>query len=195
MLKTNVQSGYISRTLIILAVVVLLAAGFVYGVIKYASVRKSQSLEDANKTAQEPPKPIYETTIGDTRFLFDSAADLGPVISSKTSYQQNLVTTEKFIKVTVRAQNKAKADTFSQTWGIGNIIDSDGRNFIEDPNAFYFLPNPNLCGAILKPEFEPTPCVKIYQVSKVSTHLKVKVWITPADSSKKQESLLDLKIR
>ena len=193
MIKLNKQSGYISRTLIILAVVVILAIVFVYGILKYGGIRKAQvAKSEAEKAAQEPPKPILETTVGDIRFLFDSAQDLGPIIKAEKSYQQDLITTEKFIKLTIRAQNKAKVDTMPYTWDIGNIVDSDGRNFVEDPNAFYFLPRPNLCGTVLKPEFEPSPCVRIYQVSKVSTHLKVQVWTTPANSSKKQESFLDL---
>ena len=194
MTKLNNQAGYISRTLIILAVVVLLAIVFVYGVLKFGGIKKAQKAE-AEKAAQEPPKPIYETTIGDVRFLSESAVDLGPIIKAEKSYQEDLITTEKFVKVTVRAQNKAKVDTMPYTWDIANIVDADGRNFVEDPNAFYFLPKPNLCGAVLKPEFEPTPCVKIYQVSKVSTHLKVVVWTTPANSSKKQESVIDLDVR
>jgi len=191
------ESGYISRTLIILAVVVLLAVVFVYGLIKFTTTRKAAQVakEDAAKTAQEPPKPVYEGQVGDVRFLFDSALDLGPVIKAETLYQQDISTTEKFIKVTIRAQNKSNTDTMPYTWDIGNIIDSEGRNFIPDNNAFQFLPRPNLCGAILKPEFEPTPCVKIYEVSKVSTHLKIEVNAVPANSSKKQEAFLDLNVQ
>ena len=38
-----------------------------------------------------------------------------------------------------------------------------------------WLPSPNLCGALLKPAFDPTPCTKIYEVSKASTGLKIRV--------------------
>ncbi len=193
----NNQSGSISRGLIIIAVVVLLAIVFVYGIIKYTANRKAQQVSkaEAEKTANEPPKPVYDLTLGDTRFLFDSAVDLGPVIKAETTYQQDLTTTERFIQVSVRAQNKGKIDTMAYSWDIGNIIDSNGRNFIPDDNAYYFLPRPNLCGAVLKPEFEPTPCVKIYEVSKVSTHLKIEVNMTPTNSAKKQEGFLDLNVQ
>lgn len=195
-MKFNTQSGQVSRTLIILAVVILLAVLVIYGVAKYAAVRRDQAKpKDITKVENEVPKPVYETTVGDVRFLVQSAIDLGPVVKAELPYQQDLVTTEKFIQVTVRAQNKGKADTAPFVWNIGNIIDSTGRNFIEDQNAFYFLPKKNGCGAVLKPEFEPTPCTKIYQVSKVSDHLKIQVSATAPNASRAKVELLDLNVR
>ncbi len=191
------ESGQISRTLIILAIVVLVAIVIVYGVLKIAASRKAQTAKTDAQLAQEnePPKPVHEVTVGQTRFLFDSAIDLGPVIKAQNQYQQDITTTEKFIYLTIRAQNKGKADTAMQAWDIGPILDAEGRNFIEDQRAYYFLPKPNLCGAILKPEFEPTPCVKIYQVSKASDHLKVQVIASDPSSGKRQEGFLDLEVR
>jgi len=110
------------------------------------------------------------------------------------SYPPDLVTTEKFIKVTIGAQNKGKSNVLQSSWDIGNIIDSDGRNFIPIINqAYFWLPKIDLCGSILKPEFEPTPCVKIYEVSKASDSLKIEVNATlDLNSSKKQKSFVDL---
>lgn len=189
------EAGYLSRTLMILAFVVLLAVVLVYGLLKYAGVQKAAQVAKDEAGLNEPPKPVYEATVGDIRFLFDSAIDLGAIIKAETLYQQDIFTTEKFIKVTVRAQNKGKIDTTPYAWEMGNIIDSEGRNFIADPNAYPFLPRPDSCGTALKPEFEPTPCVKIYQVSKASTNLKIQVSSTSAGSSKKQEAFLDLNVR
>ena len=193
----NKQSGEVSKTLIILAVVVLLAVVLVYILLKYSAAKNAPVVktQEALAAENEPPKPVYETTIGDIRFLFDSAIDLGPVVKAPNSYQQDLVTTEKFVYVTIRAQNKGKSDTARMAWDIGSIVDADGRNFIEDPNAYYFLPRPNLCGEVLKPEFEPTPCVKMYQVSKVSDHLKIEVKATNPKTSKIESAFLDLDLR
>lgn len=196
-MNTNLESGQVSKLLIILVVVILVMAGVVFAVLKLAANNRARVAEqEQEETAiEEPPKPVYEIMVGDIRFLFDSAIDLGPVIKAQTSYQQDIKTTEKFIYVTVRAQNKGQSDTGNFAWDIGNIVDSAGRNFVEDNNAYSFLPKPNRCGAVLKPEFEPTPCVKIYQVSKASDHLKVEVMATSQNSSKKQTSFLDLYVR
>ncbi len=191
------ESGQVSRTLIILGFVVLLMTGVVYGVIRLAAGKKARlAQEEANQLANvEPPKPVYEIQLEDVRFLFDSAIDLGPVIKATKTSQVDLRTTEKFIYVTIRAQNKGLGQLPRYTWNIGNIIDSTGRNFIPDDSAYTFLPNPDLCGAILKPEFEPTPCTKIYQVSKASTNLKVEVNYVPQNSSKPKTALLDLNVK
>lgn len=174
-----------------------MAIMLVYILLKYNTAKQQEAVKTPEEIAaeNEPPKPVYETTIGDIRFLFDSAIDLGPVVKAPNSYQQDLVTTEKFVYVTIRAQNKGKIDTVRNTWNIGNIVDADGRNFIEDPGAHYFLPRPNLCGEVLKPEFEPTPCVKMYQVSKVSDHLKIEVKALLPDASSMQSAFLDLKLQ
>jgi hypothetical protein len=192
-MKSNKSSGYISRTLIILGVVVIVAILIVFFAIRLAS-----NASRANTvTAPTTEEPVYEATLGDIRFLVESAQDLGSVLPGETSrsfYQPDVITTEKFIKVIIRAQNKGKTNTGKSIWEMGNIVDSDGRNFPPSDQVFYFLPNPDLCGEILKPEFEPVPCVRIYEVSRVSTKLKVQVGATNANS-KKQTTFLDLDVK
>jgi len=194
--KLNNQSGQASRTLIILAVVALAGILLVYFSIQFAqnrALRKQVAEEEENKV----PEPVYEVTLGEVRFLLESAKDVGNVIDAslaRSSYTQDLVTTEKFIKVTMRAQNKGKSNIGQFSWSLGNIVDSEGRNFLSiDDKAFYFLPKPNSCGAVLKPEFEPVPCVSFYEVSKASTDLKIEVFATP-QNGKKQSGFIDLKI-
>ncbi|MDO8529967.1 MAG: hypothetical protein Q7S10_00960 [bacterium] len=189
--KFNAQSGKISQTLIVLAVVLLILIVIVFFIVKIASRNPSTSTpEDAEN---QIPEPEYETTMSDTRFLFVSAQDLGNVLPGKAgSSQKDLVTTEKFIRVTVAAQNKGKVNTSQYSWNIGNLVDSDGRNFVPlTQRAYYFLPQPDLCGALLKPEFEPTPCVKIYEVSKASTNLKVTLTATGV-TGRKEAALIDI---
>ena len=81
---------------------------------------------------------------------------------------------------------------------MGDIVDSDGRNFVPlQYNIDSWLPDPNLCGALLKPEFEPAPCVKIYEVSRISKGLKIQVISLKKvgneyPSDKKDTALIDL---
>lgn len=189
----NNQSGKISKVLLILAAVVLVAIVIIFLVTRIVASRKSQ---DSNQngtttpTTQEPPKPVYEAQLEDIRFLLLTSLDLGNVLKAKSTYQRDFTTTEKFIEVVIGAQNKGKNNTEPYSWDMGNIVDSDGRNFIPITNqAYEWLPRPDLCGALLKPEFEPIPCVRIYEVSKESAGLKVEVKIT---GPKKQSTLLDL---
>jgi hypothetical protein len=191
--KLNLSSGQASHTLIVLSIIVALAIIIVYFGLRFAVANKAKN-EAANNTPAQPavPLPVYEGQIGDIDFIFISAKDSGSKLKSTVTYQTDLTTTERFIKVTVGAQNKGKVDFGPYTWDIGNIVDSEGRNFIPDLQAYYFLPQPNLCGAVLKPAFAATPCTKIYQVSKLSTGLKIEV-MTTGQNIKDQKGLLDLK--
>lgn len=192
-MKFNKASGQASRTVIILAVIILIIAAVVYGITRFALSRKTSS----SPTDNGPPKPVYDLSIGDTRFVLESSVDVGNVLYGRVSrfpsYQPNLVTTEKFIKVTVRAQDKGNNDTPQYSWDIGNIIDSAGRNFLPiTDKAYSWIPSPDLCGSVLHPEFEPTPCVRYYEVSKVSEGLKLEVISVKPNSTKQQKELLDL---
>ena len=197
---TSTQSGQIqiSKILIVVAVVVLVLIIAVYGVTSFLGIRQptgSQTGEESQMPETEPiepPKPVYDTQLGDVRFLLLSAEDLGNIIKSTSQYEQDLKTTEKFIRVAVGAQNKGKSDLKGYSWDIGSIVDSEGRNFVSINDRFYYrLPKPDLCGAILKPEFEPLPCLRYYEVSKISTNLKV---IIRALTPEAKESFLDLKL-
>lgn len=184
----NKSSGQASRTLLILAIIILVAVVFSYLVIKVAENPPSKIPN------QEPivPQPVYEQTLGDIRFIFQEARDLGSVLygsqSKNPEWQQDLKTTERFIKVVVAAQNKGKENVRSGSWNIENIVDSEGRNYVPLTNVSQWLPEKELCGDLLKPEFEPTPCVKIYEVSKVSTGLKIRV----KNVTKSSDALIDL---
>lgn len=195
--KLNKQSGQISRVLLALAIATLIIIVIVYLAIKISSSRSQQNNNQQNSSqTNEPPKPVYETQVGDIKFSVESARDLGNIIKSNSSFQQDLKTTEKFIWVVVGAQNKSKNNLAQYSWDLGNIVDSDGRNFVPITNqAYFWLPNPDLCGALLKPEFDPVPCTRIYEVSKASTKLQLQVIVTLLNSTKKQQALLDLDVK
>lgn len=194
MKKINKQRGQISRILIILIVVILVLIVVAYGVVKFVASKKPQPQTTENQPEvvepPPPPKPVYDVTLGDIKFTLKGSQDLGNVLKSLNSYDKDLATTEKFIRVVVGAQNKGKNNIPAQSWDIGNIVDSEGRNFVSiNDKVYQWLPKPDLCGTLLKPEFSPTPCVKYYEVSRASTNLKVVVKIT---NPKKEESFIDL---
>ncbi|MEK7124733.1 MAG: hypothetical protein AAB877_03600 [Patescibacteria group bacterium] len=184
------QKGQISRTLIIIAIVWLVLIVVIFFIINATVSRKKAPAENPAEN-NEPPAPVYEKTLGDIRFIFQSAVDMGGYLKGSYSYD-DLKTTERFIKVTVAAQNKGKTNIPQFIWDIGNIVDSEGRNFVSiNERAYNFVPRPDLCGALLKPEFDPIPCVKFYEVSKISSGLKVQI-TTEDQNNKKQKDFIDL---
>ncbi|MBI2050143.1 MAG: hypothetical protein HYT35_01660 [Candidatus Staskawiczbacteria bacterium] len=167
------QSGQVSRLLLVLAIIIFVAAVIVFIVVRATSTPPKPPIEESNV-----PKVTYEATLGDIKFTFQEARDMGKILSGFQSrfpdWQNNLITTEKFITVTIGAQNKGKENIPERVWDIGNIVDSEGRNYVPlDQTADAWLPDPDLCSALLKPEFAATPCIKIYEVSRISTGLKI----------------------
>ncbi|MDO8739952.1 MAG: hypothetical protein Q7J54_00065 [Candidatus Woesearchaeota archaeon] len=173
--KLSLQSGQVSRLLLVLAIIVFVAVIIVYVVLR-ATTAPPKPVTDQSTG----PKVVYEATLGNIKFTFQEARDVGKILAGSKSrfsdWQKDLTTTEKFIIVTIGAQNKGKENIPERVWDIGNIVDSEGRNFVPLDNvADAWQPDPNLCGALLKPEFAATPCVKIYEVSRISTGLKINV--------------------
>lgn len=180
MFKFNKENGQVSRLLLVLAIVIFVAVIIVYLVMKMAT---PPAPPVSNQTLAVP-LPVYEKQLENIDFTFKAARDRGNVLhvsditNSVYAYSQtDLTTTERFIEVTIGAQNEGTVNTEQGAWDLENIIDSKGRIYVpENPSAIApWLPNPNLCGALLKPAFEPTLCTKIYEVSKESTGLKIRV--------------------
>jgi len=175
------QAGETSKLFLVLAVIILVAAVIVYLVIKMAE-QPSNPVEEPTETAA---LPVYEQTLENIKFVFESAINHGDTLYASesvnstysSSYQTNLTTTENFIEVKVGAQNVGKVNMDAGTWDIENIVDSEGREYVplEEYSIRAWLPNTDLCGTLLKPSFDPTPCIKIYEVSKKSTGLKIRV--------------------
>ena len=204
------QKGQASRLLLVLAVVVFVAVIITYLIMRMAERPPSPNIP----TDPIEPQPIYEVQLGNIVFNFQSALDRGGVLRTSevinniyaSSYLKNLTISNpgaKFIQVTIGAQNKGTQNTENGAWGIENIVDSEGRNF--QPSEGYtvapWLPNPDFCGTLLKPAFDPVPCVKIYEVSKESTDLKIRVITgvgntsSSLSSGKIDSALIDLIIK
>jgi len=205
--KFNKESGQVSRLILVLAIIVLVAVVIVFLVMRMAEKPPAPPPEKV----EQAPQPVYEVTLGNIKFVFQSAPDKGnrltpaQIINSRyaTYRDENLVTTGKFIQVTIGAQNKGTKNIEQNAWEIENIIDSEGREFepMEGYTVQPWLPESNPCGALLKPAFDPTPCTKIYEVAKVSTGLKVRVRTgignlpNNLSSNKVEEALIDLIVK
>ena len=182
MYKFNKLSGQVSRLLLVLAVVIFVAAVITFLIMKVAEKPPAP----APKPVTDIPLPIYEQKLGNIRFVFESSINRGNILKvseirnsqyAYSSSQKDLTTGERFIQVTVGAQNKGTVNTEQNAWRLENIVDSQGRNFVplDGYNVSPWLPYPDLCGTLLKPAFDPTPCTRIYEVSKESTGLKIRV--------------------
>lgn len=196
------ESGQVAKLMLALIIVCAVAVVIAYIVVRSASKPVKPPIVDPNVV--KVPEAVYEATSNDIKITFQEAINFGSVLigteSNNPKSQKDLTTTEKFIKVTIGGQNKGKIDTTNNVWNLGNIIDSEGRNFI--PNNYSANPwisKENGCGDILKPEFTPTSCARIYEVSKASTGLKVEVLISKKnekdgkyDSNDKDTIILDL---
>jgi hypothetical protein len=200
------QCGQVSRLLLVLAIIILVAVVITYLVMKMTEKPPAPPGTEVPTV----PMPVYEETIGDIRFVFMSSIDRGSVLKVSDSkdprystWRQDLTTTERFIQVTVGAQNKGKINIPARVWDIENIVDSDGRNYVplSDSQVGSWLPENNYCGDLLKPEFEPISCTKIYEVSKISTGLKIRVISGKGNqpgklsSDDRNEALLDLIVK
>jgi len=202
------EKGQASRVILVLAVITLVAILIAFSILKMAE--KPPPPEVPEK--EEIPLPVYETTINEVKFIFMSAIDRGNRLRASERVDRggwwgdgkDLVTTERFIMVTIGAQNKGKVAKESNVWDIGNIIDSEGRHFepLKDYDVKQWIPTESSCGAVLKPEFDPVPCVKIYEVSKISTGLKIMVMtgkkgerVSDYDFTKNDWALLDLIVK
>ena len=200
MLIENIKksSGQVTKTLLALAILVLVGLAIAYIVVTYTKPKPKEEEVPVSEL------PTYETTMGEVRYVFLEATDMGDVlrvsdIKDKTYYYgDDITTTERFITVTVGGQNVGKENTKQGVWGAGDIVDEEGRSYtaLED-NVSAWLKQGGLCGSILKPSFEPTPCERIYEVAKVAKKLKIKVILydNAAYNQKViQEGIIDIKL-
>ena len=207
MFKFNKDSGQAAKLLLVLAVVILVAIVITFLVIKMAE----KPAEPVVTEEPAVPLPVYEQDLGNIKFIFISARDLGKTLKSTDavndvySSQKDVTTKEKFIEVNIGAKNMGKENIENAAWSIGNIIDSEGRNFeaLDDYKVNAWLPTINLCGSLLKPAFNPTSCIKMYEVAEKSNLAELKIEVktgkdnapTNYSAGKIDTALIDLIVR
>jgi len=184
--KSLKELGEISKELIILGGIII--AVVVVVVIVISTVMKPPP------SPPEPIKkgPVYEITLGDIKFKLKEAKDKGNLLeASEGKYPdryKDTTTTERFIRVIISAENIGKESTGVNFWGLKEISDSDGRKFDSSEELKNWATGSSKCGAKLKPGFTPVLCEGVYEVAKISTGLKIKVF--NRESSK--EGFIDL---
>ena len=178
--KFNKSSGQVSRLLLVLAIIVFVAIIIVYLVVRMAE-------QPSKPKGPTPPPtiqlPVYEKQLGNIRFVFESAQDRGQVLKASDAVGANKKDLDisnpgaKFVEVTIGAQDKGTAETVQGAWSLGNIVDTQGNVYQPLPKYAVgpWTPAINVCGQILQPEFDPSPCTQIYEVSTLSTAFKVMV--------------------
>lgn len=130
----------------------------------------------------EEPELIYEIVVGDIKFKLKEVKDRGSVLEvsesiyPESSSLKDLVTTERFIEVTIGAENQGKDNIRAGEWDVRELIDSEDRKFYSIREAKFWILKENKCGHQLKPGFSPTFCTKIYEVARISTGLKAEVY-------------------
>jgi hypothetical protein len=174
------QSGEVAKLLLVLAAIVLVALAVTFFVVR--GLQKPSAPAAPTKTTV--PQPVYEQQLGNIKFVFEAARNAGGTLlaanavnAQYTQKDLNSPDGSSFIFVTVGAENEGTVNTQQGSWTLGNIIDSQGRNFI--PLDGYigqaWIPANSQCGALLAPAFDPIPCTQIYEVSNKSTGLKIQV--------------------
>lgn len=193
-MNINKESGQASRLLLILAIVVLIAGIIVYLVVKMATPVAKTPVVSLPAPISNTPSLVFQKQINDIQFIFQTATNKGNVLTTSEIINsapvvqieenqngpiQNINATSggKFIQVTVGAQNEGLANIDAGSWDIGNVVDSQGRNFVPlDPSVDApWISASNSCGALLLPAFDPVPCTKIYEISNKSTGLKITI--------------------
>ncbi|MCK4454223.1 hypothetical protein KAU51_02655 [Candidatus Parcubacteria bacterium] len=173
--KDKIKSkGQISREFLILG-------GIIIGIIVLSVVMLKILWKPNPVIEEEKIEPIYEVVVGDVRFKIGKVEHRGNILeaSEVVDYQhqrKDITTTEKFIEVTITAENIGKDNIPGKSWDIQEIVDSEGRKFYSFDGAEYWISDDSRCGALLKPGFTPTLCTKIYEVAKISTGLKLKIY-------------------
>jgi len=176
MKKRKINSlGQVPTSLLIGVIVIILLVIIVFVVLKV--VRKPPPPAPPTEKEEEP---IYEVAIGDVKFKLIGAKDRGNALRVSESRQpeylrEDLITTDRFIEVTISAENVGKDNIPHNVWEIEELSDKEGRKFYSSPQFDSWIPQESKCGDLLKPGFTPTLCTEIYEVANVASGLKVKV--------------------
>ncbi len=197
------SKGGVAKGLLIFGGIIAVAVIIAFIVIRVAGKPPEEPVSPEENGGEEVYQPVYEATIGDIKFTFLEAEDKGDVLKGSESiypqWQKDVTTKEKFIKVIIGAQNIGKENIPEKRWDIAEVIDNEERAFEplgSKARAWVIAEDyeEDQCGALLKPGFLPTPCVRIYEVAKVSTAFKVKVFLRTKGglSEEIEEAIIDL---
>jgi len=190
----NKSSGEISKNLLILIGIIIVTVVAIFAIINL-----TKKPPPPPPPTPKEPEPVYATTVGNINFSLKEAKDLGnELLGSESKYsktQKDVTTTEKFIELTISAENIGKENTAYGDWDVLELTDSEGRKFSYSRSWDPWISSESKCGDLLKPGFTPTLCTKIYEVAKISTGLKVKITSKIGKTGQQEENFIDLKFQ
>jgi hypothetical protein len=183
--------GQIPTKILIAGIAIIILIVLVFVILKV--VKKPPPPPPVEKKQE----PVYETIVGNVKFKLVEAKDRGNRLLASESknpeyIKEDLVTTDRFIEVTISAENIGKDNIPQNLWDMEELVDKEGRKFYSSPQFDQWVVRESKCGALLKPGFTPTPCTKIYEVANVATGLKVKVSVKTVGTQKGGEGLIDI---
>ncbi len=157
-------------------------------IIVIIAITMMKPVPPSEETEEEKEELVYEVEVGDIKFKLKEVKDRGDILKiSENKYprstREDLITTERFIEVTISAQNIGKDNIRFGEWEVKELIDSEKRKFYSSRQSDNWILEENKCSDILKPGFSPTFCAKIYEVAKISTGLKVEVFAKKGGSA------------
>ncbi len=193
-MKLNMKNKIYGSRGGILIIVGIIVVAIVVAIIVMSLIGGGSGPGPSGPTPTMSPLPIYELTLGNTKFKLETARNKGNTLNGLESnypeWKPDLTTTEKFVEVTITAENTGKENISEGSWDIKEIFDSEGRKFEESYDARDWVSTEIRCGALLKPAFAPTSCTRIYEVAAISIGLKIKVYSNVENQEK--EGFIDL---
>lgn len=122
-------------------------------------------LKMIRKPPPPPPQPVekepvYEITVANVKFKLVEAKDRGNRLLASESknpeyIREDLVTTDRFVEITVSAENVGKDNIPPNVWDIKEVVDKEGRKFYPLEHSDPWILKESHCGALLKPGFTP----------------------------------------
>ena len=183
-IKKSKSAGIAPIFIAIMGVIIVAIIGVIIFSVVKKEPEKPVETPVVEPVKEEMPKPIYEVIVGNVKFNSVEVEDMGsvlecekrPIPPERCLPQDNANTTDKFIKVKITAQNMGQDNIIKGNWKVEELIDSEGRKFYSSTKTTKWIPEESRCGDLLKPNFKPTACIIIYEVSKHSIGLKTKVY-------------------
>ena len=190
-MKNKKSSGEISPQILLLMGGII--ASVVVAVIIFLVVFKKEAPPLIEEI--KPKGPVTEFKSKNIKVFLAEAEDIGNILlgqDGRNPGTKDVTTTERFIKVKVFAENIGQEETTSGVWDIGEIVDNEGRKFPYSRGLESWFPADSQCGKNLKPGFTPVFCTRIYEVSKISEGMKIKIMIRGKTSEEGFIDLIDL---
>lgn len=129
-----------------------------------AAVIETQSTPTPDATwTPVPARMNTDVIVDDILWFASSVQEVGQELVDPDGYQENATTGGKFVRVTMRVENRRNAPTTS--YDAPDLVDIQGRRFRAYDRRFYYLPSEESCSSeVFNPSIMRT-CTEIYEVA------------------------------